>query len=409
MKDPDTSKTVTNSYSEVLHTTDGYIGLRTGYSYPKSTDIRVEGVILTHDATPKASTKGTIEVIHREWKVAKKQGVDGIFYDDYSLEEKKEKEIAVKSNDSGEFQAIFQTASDGEYEIRANYTGSNGNTFTSSRTIYVESDRYLTWNNGNNSLTDLVAEKSILKPGDTAVFTLKSPVKSGKYFVSIEKDDAVIDSYVKDITGYSEKIELPIQASFIPNIYVKVYLIGQDEKMDLPVYKRALAVIKVVSDEKKLSVEVVPSKTRYLPADPVEVTVRVKDSEGKPVANANGSLSIVDESVLALMGNPQKNPFAFFYDMKRYLGTRTYLSLTNLIEKLEVKNTGNGEKGGAGDGQKGGDAKKKRGTFKDTAFWKSDFNTDANGEAKISTDKLPDNLTTWVIESVVSTPVGNKV
>lgn len=393
----------------MLHTTDGYIGLRTGYSYPKNTDIRVEGVILTHDASPKTDAKGTIEVIHREWKVAKKQGVDGIFYDDYALEEKKEKEITVESNDSGEFQTTFQTATDGEYEIRANYKGSNGNTFTSSRTIYVESDRYLTWNNGNNSLTDLVAEKSVLKPGDTAVFTLKSPVKSGKYFVSIEKDDAIIDSYVKDITGYSEKIELPIQTSFIPNIYVKVYLIGQDEKMDLPVYKRALAVIKVVSDEKKLSVEIVPSKTRYLPADPVEVTVRVKDSEGKPVANANGSLSIVDESVLALMGNPQKNPFAFFYDMKRYLGTRTYLSLTNLIEKLEVKNTGNGEKGGAGDGQKGGDAKKKRGTFKDTAFWKSDFNTDANGEAKISTDKLPDNLTTWVIESVVSTPVGNKV
>ena len=48
--------------------------------------------------------------------------------------------------------------------------------------------------------------------------------------------------------------------------------------------------------------------------------------------------------MLALLGNPLKNPFAFFYEMKRYLGTTLYLSLTNLIEKLEVKNTGNGEK-----------------------------------------------------------------
>jgi uncharacterized protein YfaS (alpha-2-macroglobulin family) len=65
----------------------------------------------------------------------------------------------------------------------------------------------------------------------------------------------------------------------------------------------------------------------------------VKDSDGNSVANANGSLSVVDESLLALAGNPIKNPFAFFYDMKRYLGIETYISLVNLIEKLEVKDT----------------------------------------------------------------------
>ncbi len=44
------------------------------------------------------------------------------------------------------------------------------------------------------------------------------------------------------------------------------------------------------------------------------------------------------------MGNPLKNPFAFFYDMKRYLGVETYISLLNLIEKLEVKDGSGGEK-----------------------------------------------------------------
>ena len=82
-----------------------------------------------------------------------------------------------------------------------------------------------------------------------------------------------------------------------------------------------------------------PNKKQYLPGDKVKLTIQVKDSEGNGVANANGSLSVVDESLLALAGNPIKNPFAFLYDMKRYLGIETYISLVNLIEKLEVKDT----------------------------------------------------------------------
>lgn len=75
----------------------------------------------------------------------------------------------------------------------------------------------------------------------------------------------------------------------------------------------------------------------------------MRDASGKPVPNANGSLAVVDQSLLALAGNPIKNPFAFFYDMKRYLGVETYLSLAYLIEKLEVKDVSGGEKGGAGE------------------------------------------------------------
>ena len=55
-------------------------------------------------------------------------------------------------------------------------------------------------------------------------------------------------------------------------------------------------------------------------------------------------------------------PFAFFYEMKRYLGVQTAISLNNLVDKLEVKSfdLSNGAKGGAGEDRKGGDAKKKR-------------------------------------------------
>lgn len=92
----------------------------------------------------------------------------------------------------------------------------------------------------------------------------------------------------------------------------------------------------------------------------------------------------------------------------RYLGTLTYISLKNLIEKLEIKDIRDWEKWWAWDQVKWWESNKKRWTFKDTAYFKANFTTDKNWEFKITTDSLPDNLTTWQIESIVSTP-DNKI
>lgn len=353
VRDPMTARTVTNSHTEVLHATDGYIGIKSGYSYAKNSDIPVDGVILDFNANPKKGAKGRLELIKREWKMAKKQGVDGVFYDEYALSETKEKSVDVQTDNEGQFHESLKPASDGEYAIRAVYTGSNGKEYVSVRYAYVESDRALIWNTANNSVTELVAEKGIVKPGETAVFTLKSPVRKGKYFVSIEKDDGLLDSYVRDLDGYSARIEVPIKDAYIPNVYVKVYLIGKDDGAELPVFKRALSGVKVISDSKKLQVEVVPGASRAVPGGRSEVTIRVKDEAGNPVTGANGSLSVVDESLLALLGNPKKNPFAFFYEMRRYLGVETYVSLATLVDRLNIPSAKNGEKGGAGDALKG--------------------------------------------------------
>ncbi|MDQ7022558.1 MAG: alpha-2-macroglobulin family protein [Candidatus Gracilibacteria bacterium] len=215
--------------------------------------------------------------------------------------------------------------------------------------------------------------------------------------------------FIHDIKSYSDKIIVDVLDTYYPNYYVKAFLIGEQQNNPLPVYKRALAITKVNTDYKKLNVEIKTNKKDYLPGAVVAMEIKVTDYKGNPVPNADLSVSLVDESLLALKGNPKKNPYAFFYDLKRYLGITTYSSLKNLIEKLEVKNSNNGEKGGAGETTKGGDSKKKRGTFKDTAFWQANVSTDKNGIAKINSSKLPDNLTTWVIETLANTASDTKV
>jgi hypothetical protein len=45
----------------------------------------------------------TLELYKKEWKNIKKQGVDGIFYNDYSLESTKENSLSVSSDGNGEW------------------------------------------------------------------------------------------------------------------------------------------------------------------------------------------------------------------------------------------------------------------------------------------------------------------
>lgn len=46
--------------------------------------------------------------------------------------------------------------------------------------------------------------------------------------VSIEKDDGILNSYIQDITGTTVRIEFPILDTYIPNVYVKVFALGQN-------------------------------------------------------------------------------------------------------------------------------------------------------------------------------------
>ncbi len=407
--DPDTSKVVSANISKILHSTDAYVWIKSNYYNSKKAWIDLWGVVLDFDAKPLKDKKVKIDLIKTDWKMVKKKWVDWIFYSEYDVEEKLEKTMFVNSDNKWEFSKNIQTDKSWEYKIVASYTWKNSKSFISSKRVYVAWEDYIVWWNDNNDITEFVSEKMQVKVWETAHYMLKSPVNNWKALLLIEKDDAILDYFIHDISSYSDKIDIKVKDNYYPNYYLRAFLIWTEKDNPLPIYKRALIVTKVDTGYKNLKVEVKPEKERYLPWDKVKTEILVLDSEGNPVPNANWSISIVDQSLLALKWNPKKNPYAFFYDMKRYLWTTMFTSLKNLVEKLEVKDSSNWEKWGAWDVVKWWDSKKKRWNFKDTAFWQADFTTNSNWIAIVESIQLPDNLTTWVIETLVNTSDDTKL
>lgn len=409
VEDKDTKKTVNKTVSTIVHNTDTYAWVLVPYFNDKKTWIKAEFVSLDFDANPVSSKDLKVELIKREWKMVKKEWVDWVFYNDYALEETKESDTVLKTNNLWTAKKTIITKSSWEYMIKVTYTWANKKSFVSSSIVYVSGDDYVSWYSPNNDTTEIVSEKTQVLVGEKAYYTLKSPINTWKAMIVVEKDDWILDYFIHDIKSYWDRIIVPVKSTYYPNFYVRAFLIWSEKWNDLPVYKRALTSTKVSTEYKKLNISILKNKTSYKPWEKVWIEVVVKDSKWAPVAWANGSISIVDESLLALVGNPKKNPYVFFYDMKRYLGTLMYSSMINLIEKLEVKDITNGEKWWAWEQIKWWDSKKKRWVFKDTAFWQADFTTGRDGKIFIQSDVLPDNLTTWVVEILVNTPEDNKI
>ena len=409
VQDPDTNREVSTTVSKVIHNTDGYVWLQSRYFNEFDDGIQFDAITLHADASVKPHTQIDFTLVRKEWKQVREKWVDGVFYYSYSLVEEEVETITLTSDAKWEIRHIFQPEKSGQYDIVASYTWSNEKSFISKSSVYLAWEEYVSWRHDNNSITELTPEKTIYTIWETADFTLQSPVNQWRAIFFIEKDDGILDYFVHNIQSYGDKIQVKIQEEHYPNIYLKWYFIGTKPWDILPTYKRALWVVKVLTDHKELSVQVETDQTNYNPRDIVKIYVQVTNKAWESVEGVNWSISVVDESVLALKWNPKRNPFSFFYDMKRYLWVFSYLNLKNLVEKLEVRDVTSWEKWWSWDNQKWGDSEKPRWDFRDVALWEANFETDGDWRATIIIERLPDNLTTWVIETIVNTTADNKI
>ncbi|MBI5414898.1 Ig-like domain-containing protein [Candidatus Peregrinibacteria bacterium] len=166
-----------------------------------------------------------------------------------------------------------------------------------------------------------------------------------------------------------------------------------------PEMKIGMVPISVNIQDKELKISVLTEKESYLPGDTVRLLIETRKTN-RDVTSADVSIAVVDKSLLALKSRNLEDILDFFWG-NRPLGVRTAQTLIYLIERLDIKAQG-GAKGGGG-GALGEDlSKRKRGEFRDTAFWKADLHTDENGLLEVEF-RLPDNLTTWEVLVIAHT------
>ncbi len=381
-------RTVSAQKSFILHAGEFYIGLRPEKSFLAKNEKTIVGIkTVDIQGRPKKVKNVELDVYKVDWIWSKRLGADGGYQ--YHWEKKRDliKRFNFSTDRKGDYRQEFEMDQEGRYELEALAKDSKGNLVFSTYNVYVYGKKQITVPPTKDTKLEIEAEKTNLNVGDEASLIIESPCEQAKALISIERGK-IFDYKIVDIEGSFYNYKFRIKEEYIPNIYVSVLLFSSK-----PEVKFGKVEFKINTERKKINVAVESNKTQYLPGEEVILDITATDYAGRPVS-AEFSIAVVDLSVLALKGNPKKNPLIFFYGGFP-LTVSTASNLKNILVEVPLPT-----KGGGGMAQEAeGLARKKRGEFRETAFWSAVVRTNSQGKAQVKF-VLPDNLTTWQTEAV---------
>jgi uncharacterized protein YfaS (alpha-2-macroglobulin family) len=385
---------VSNRTEAIVHKGLYYIGLRPERYVGRTGETNSVNVITVDWASdPSPNRELTVVFAEHNWYSVRKQGEDGRYYWESSVEDVPLYTTTVTTDDDGEAVVSFTPDKGGTYKATASGLDEEGNEVRSSTYMWVSGRQYVSWRQENNDRIELVADQRQYQIGDTATILVPHPYQGPvKALVTVERGH-VYRHWVQTLETNSEQIEIPITEDLIPNVFVSVVIAkGVDETTPLPSFKVGYVQLPIEVTEKELVITLTPDRTseeHYQPGETVIYDVDVTDSAGKP-AEAELALSLVDLSVLSLVDQGQDIVSHFWRERGLGIYTANGLTVSGNRVSEQVASEVKGMGGGGGFDEFGA----VRREFPDTAYWNPSLRTDEDGHATVSVE-LPDNLTTW--------------
>lgn len=309
-------------------------------------------------------------------------------------------------NDTGKTDWSFTPNKAGSYALVLKAKDKQGRVNTSSASFYVSAQGEAYWQQQDDDILQLVADKAQYAPGDSAKVLIKSPFKTAYALVTVEREGILYSDVVK-IKGGAQYVKIPIENNYAPNVFVSIVLTqgrsalaaygAKGEDLGKPQAKFGYIALDIAPAQFKLLPFISTDKQNYEPGQTVNLTVNVKNYKGKNNAAAL-TVYAVDEGVLALSDYKTPDIFSYFYEPVP-LAVTTADNRLFLIGQRSFGQKGENRGGGGANSKLGGIDL--RNNFKFVPFYSATVNTDRKGQAKLSFT-LPDNLTKFRIIAVAA-------
>lgn len=398
------NQAVAASKEITMHPANFYIGLKPkNYVYSDKERVEIDVVTVGHDGVEVGEKKIDAKIYRRIWNTIKEKDPDtGNYFYSYKPTDILVKEKSLFTEKSGYGVLTFEAEEGGIYRIVARSADAFGNRVSSSTTVWVSGDGYETMR-ANNDRINIVTDKAEYQVGETAKVFADSPYKeTSKSLVTIERD-GILKYFLAETGGGSKAFDIKITPELFPNSYISVLVPKAGRSQESPAeFKLGYAPIKVKDDNKQLEVKIKTDKEKYLPRDKVVVEVFTKTKSGLPVG-ADISLAVTDQAVWDMSTQRPADIFDHFYSDKP-LTVNTSNLLTVSVDRINLS-LDKGSKGGGGWERDDRFFETTRTKFLNTAYWLPSVKTNSAGYAKLEFE-LPDNLTTWKIESKAHTSAG---
>ena len=238
----------------------------------------------------------------------------------------------------------------------------------------------------------LIADKASYRPGERAQLLLLTPFAETKALVTVEGHD-ILSAEVQAVSHYSRVLDVKISDDLLPNAFVSVVAVSGGE-----MYRVEKSLV-VPPRDRLLHVALSSEKPVYRPAEGASVEVLVTDGDGKPVADADVALAVVDEAIYEISPEIATPIELFFYPRRRpnvMVGSSlTYKFYGYSRKQKGPKHADNWERPRWSWGAvKQLDDERLRKDDRDTAAWQPSLRTNRDGKARLAFT-LPTNLTKW--------------
>ena len=319
-------QTWTASAALIVHPASLYVGLKTKKPFvEKGTpfDLEVIGVDLDGKVAPNAKIE--VRAVRLDWEY--KQGR-------YQTKEVDPQTCDIKA-------CSFATKQGGSYQVTATIIDPQGRPNTTKLTFWVSGGDQPPQREVKQELVQLIPDKKDYSAGNTAELLVQAPFYPAEGVISWRRSGIVKLERIT-MTGPTTVLKVPITDAMTPNLYVQVDLVGAaartNDKGDpdptlpkRPAYASGTINLPIPPRQRTLSVVVQPSAAKLGPGESATLAVEVRDAAGKPVADAEAAVLVVDEAILALTGYKFPDPVDVFYgqrgaDVRDYY-SRAYVKL----------------------------------------------------------------------------------
>jgi uncharacterized protein YfaS (alpha-2-macroglobulin family) len=301
----------------------------------------------------------------------------------------------------------FPLESAGEFRVVISAEDAAGQAVAAGFDVSVVGGTPAAWPRFDQDRVDLVADRAVYHPGETATLVVKTPFTHARGLLTLERDGVLQHRLIR-IAGDTPRIEVPIDDTHAPNIFASVVLLrgrvhfekdATGFETGAPAFKMGYASLRVQPRAQALAVTV-GAAPQAAPKGKLGIDLEVRDEKGAPHAG-QATLMVVDEAVLGLTRYRTPDPIAEMY-LPRPLGVRTSESRLELPYARRARHEQIFPGGDGGDGfGLGQNPADLRSLFESTAYWNADVRIGEDGCGHVVVD-LPDNVTTYRIMAVVT-------
>ncbi|MCX5743247.1 MAG: DUF6049 family protein [Proteobacteria bacterium] len=181
----------------------------------------------------------------------------------------------------------------------------------------------------------IIPDKQAYRPGNTAELLVMAPFYPAEAVVSWRRS-GIVKTERLTIDGPTKILTVPIVDGMTPNLTVQVDLVGAAPRVNdqglpdaslprRPAYAVGSIDLPIPPTHRTLAVTAVPAAAKLAPGASTKIAIDVRDANGRPVADAEAAVIVVDEAILSLTGYQFPSPIDTFYN-HRDGGGRDYYS-----------------------------------------------------------------------------------